>query len=159
GEEESDDLSKPTAPNRPDRPRAQLPIGAAVALVFAVAICAGLAAARFVVQKQANAARTAAAAAAKAAPPIALPPAVADTPLRQAREQFDGIMGGLLAGRYDADPELGPLARKLKGFGEWSVQSQKMTRGDAAEFRGTLTAGVRRARFAATVVRQPGGKW
>jgi hypothetical protein len=41
---------------------------------------------------------------------------VADPILREARERADAILGDLLAGRFDDDPDLWPVARKVKGY-------------------------------------------
>ena len=64
--------------------------------------------------------------------------AVADPALREAREQADEVLGRLLAGEFDKDPDLWPVARKLKGFRSCKIKSQKIKREGAAEFRGVL---------------------
>jgi hypothetical protein len=85
--------------------------------------------------------------------------AIADPVLRESREQADAILNSLLAGKFDQDPALLPVARKLKGFQSWTINSQKLVRADAAEFRGTLTSPTVRAGFDMTLVKQANGKW
>jgi hypothetical protein len=76
-----------------------------------------------------------------------------------AREQADATLGGLLAGKFDNDADLSPVARKLKGYQSASVKSQKIVRDGAAEFGGVLTGPASRARFDMTLVKQASGKW
>ena len=85
--------------------------------------------------------------------------AIADPVLRQAREQADSILDGLLAGKFDQDPDLAPVARKLKRFQSWAIKSQKVVREGAAEFQGVLTRPEGAARFNVTLVKQASGKW
>jgi hypothetical protein len=85
--------------------------------------------------------------------------AITDPVLRQAREQADSILGGLLAGKFDQDPDLWPVARKVKGFQSWAIKSQRVAREGAAEFRGVLTRPGDAARFDVTLVKQVSGKW
>ena len=175
GEAESDDLSKPTAPTRPARFPAFSSAGGlvAVAVVIGVAVIAyvvhviaqrqmAIAAVRAGVagaaaKAQQERMRAAAAGANQTDAPKGA--AIADPVLREAREQFDGIMGELLAGKFDADPDLWPVARKLKGFQAWSIQSQRIAWEKAAEFKGVLTGADARSHFAVTVVKQASGKW
>ena len=84
---------------------------------------------------------------------------IADPVLRESREQADAILDGLLAGKFDQDSNLSPVARKLKGYQSWSVTSQKMTRPDAAEFGGTLAGPAGQAAFDMLLVKQQSGKW
>ncbi len=85
--------------------------------------------------------------------------AIADPVLREAREQTDAIFDGLLGGKFDQDPDLAPVARKLKGYTSCSVTSQKMAREGAADFEGTLFSRTGRARFDVVMVKQVTGKW
>ena len=85
--------------------------------------------------------------------------AIADPELRQAREQADATLGGLLAGRLDADPNLSPVAQKLKGYQSYAIKSQEPVRAGAAEFGGLLTGPKGRARFRMVLVKQSGGGW
>jgi hypothetical protein len=85
--------------------------------------------------------------------------AIADPVLRQARAQADSILDGLLAGQFDQDPDLGPVAKKLKGFQSWAIKSQKVVREGAAEFQGVLTSPGGAAGFKVTLVKQASGKW
>ncbi len=83
---------------------------------------------------------------------------MADPVLREAREQADATLGGLLAGKYDNDPNLAPVARKVKGYQSCSIKSQQIVREGAADFRGTLTGPAGRARFDMTLVKQASGR-
>lgn len=85
--------------------------------------------------------------------------AITDPVLRDARAQADSTLDGLLAGQFDADADLGPVARKVKGYQSYSVTGQTIVRDGAAEFRGVLTGPPGRARFTLTLVTQPGGQW
>ena len=85
--------------------------------------------------------------------------AIADPVLRQAREQADAIFDGLLAGKFDGDPDLWPVAKKLKGYQTYSVKSQQIVREGTAEFGGVLSGPAGRARFVMTLVKQQGGAW
>ncbi len=84
---------------------------------------------------------------------------MADPVLREAREQADEILGSLLAGKFDNDPDLWPVARKVKGYRSCTIKSQKIVREGAADFRGVLDSPTGRARFEMTLVKQVGGKW
>jgi hypothetical protein len=85
--------------------------------------------------------------------------AVADPSLREARDQADAMLAGLLAGRFSDDPNLSPVARRVKGYQSYSIQSQEMVRDSAAEFRGLLHGPVGRTRFGMTLMKQTDGKW
>ena len=85
--------------------------------------------------------------------------AIADPVLREAREQADAILDGLLAGKFEQDQDLWPVARKLKGYQSWSIKSQKIVREGAADFQGVLRSPAGRARFDMTFVKQMSGKW
>lgn len=85
--------------------------------------------------------------------------AVADPELRHARERADATLGGLLAGKLDADPDLSPVAQKVKGYQSYAVKAQRVVREETAEFRGVLSGPSDRARFALTLVRQSDGRW
>lgn len=164
-ESDADDLSKPTAPSRPDRFPAGLSVGVVVAVLVAFCIITlvfwmrQMRAAQMARAAAAQAAARRAIAAATATPEAPKGEAIADPELRAVRAQFDAIMAGLLAGKFDADPDLSPVARKLKGYRQCRVQSQRLTTEKAAQFDGVLTGPAGRARFGATVVKQPGGAW
>jgi hypothetical protein len=85
--------------------------------------------------------------------------AVADPAIREARDQADAIFGGLLAGKFDNDPDLSPVARKVKGYQSYSIKSQKIVRAGAADFHGVLTGPAGRARFDMTLMKQVSGNW
>src|SRR4051812_29123055 len=61
----------------------------------------------------------------KAASPSAIPKkSVADNPLvKEALPDTEAILQDLLAGIYDDDPTLSPVARKVKGFQSWSFET------------------------------------
>ena len=85
--------------------------------------------------------------------------AITDPVLREARVQADTTLSGLLAGQFDKDPDLWPIASKLKTFQTYSIKSQKIVREGAANFQGLLRNGVGRAHFDITFVKQSNGKW
>ena len=85
--------------------------------------------------------------------------AIADPVLRQARVQADSLLDGLLAGKFDQDQDLWPVARKLKGFTSWAIKSQKIVREGTAEFQGVLTRPEGAAQFKVTLVKQASGEW
>jgi hypothetical protein len=85
--------------------------------------------------------------------------AIADPVLREGREQADAILNGLLAGRFDQDQDLSPVARKLNGYQFWSIKSQKIVREGAAQFQGVLSSPTGRARFDMLLVKQVSGRW
>jgi hypothetical protein len=84
---------------------------------------------------------------------------VGDSALREARDQADAVLGGLLAGKFDDDPDLWPVARKLKGYQSCAIKSQQLVREGAADFRGVLTGPAVRARFDMSLMKQANGKW
>jgi hypothetical protein len=85
--------------------------------------------------------------------------ALADPMMREARDQAEAILGDLLAGKFENDPDLVPLSKKLKGYQAWTIRSQEALRADAAAFHGELAAPGARARFTMTLVKQENGKW
>jgi hypothetical protein len=85
--------------------------------------------------------------------------AVIDPILREARAQADAILSGLLSGKFDNDPDLSPVARKVKGYQSYSIKSQKVVREGAADFRGVLTGLASQGRFDMGLVKQASGKW
>jgi hypothetical protein len=86
--------------------------------------------------------------------------AVADPVLREAREQADAILSGLLAGKFDNDPELSLVARKVKGFQSSSIKFQEIVREGTVNFRGLLISPAGgQAGFEMTLVKQTSGKW
>jgi hypothetical protein len=87
--------------------------------------------------------------------------AIADPGLREAREQADATLGGLLAGKFDKDTDSGlsAVAQKVKGYQSYAVKSQKAVREGAAEFEGVLSGPVGRARFGMLLVKQQSGRW
>ena len=102
------------------------------------------------------------------APALPAPAAAVDAPkgkdivdpvLRESREKADAILDGLLAGKFDQDADLSPVARKRKGYQSWSITSQKMARPDAATFGGELAGPAGRAAFDMLLVKQQTGHW
>jgi hypothetical protein len=85
--------------------------------------------------------------------------AIADPVLREARDRAEAILQGLLAGKYENDPDLFPLAKKIKGYQSWTIQSQEMLRVNAAQFLGVLSAPQGRADFNMTLRKQQDGTW
>jgi|SRR5438132_4440494 len=85
--------------------------------------------------------------------------AIADPVLREAREQADAVVLGLLQGQFDQDENLALVAEKLKGYTSWSVKSQVVARKGKAEFKGTLTGPAGKANFSMLLVKQADGPW
>jgi hypothetical protein len=86
----------------------------------------------------------------------------ADNPLvKDARPDMDSTLNDLLAGKYDNDDSYAPIARKVKGFKSWSIDSQQVVPDlpKAVRFGGTLKGPTSEATFAATMVLQNNGKW
>ena len=82
-----------------------------------------------------------------------------DAALREARKQADAILTDLLAGKLDNAPDLWPVARKLKGYDVYSIESQKIDSDRAAHFGGMLSRSAGRARFEMVLVKQQSGNW
>jgi len=82
-----------------------------------------------------------------------------DAALREARKQADAILTDLLAGKLDNAPDLWPVARKLKGYDVYSIESQKIDSDRAAHFAGMLSRSAGRARFEMVLVKQQSGNW
>jgi hypothetical protein len=85
--------------------------------------------------------------------------AIADPVLREARDQADEILAGLIAGKFDLDQELGLLPKKVKGYQSFSIKSQSLLREGAAEFTGVFRSPTARAVFRMDLVKQKSGKW
>jgi hypothetical protein len=102
-------------------------------------------------------------------PPISKPPLeepdapkadeIANPHLREARENADAILEGLLAGNFAEHPQLAPVARKVNGYRAHSIKCQQMLTSKRAEFCGVLTGAPEPARFSMTLVEQKDGKW
>jgi hypothetical protein len=84
---------------------------------------------------------------------------VADPALREARDQAEAILGDLLVGKFDNDPDLWPVARKVKGYQSCAIKSQQLVREGAVDFRGVLTGPTDRARFDMSLMKQANGEW
>jgi hypothetical protein len=84
---------------------------------------------------------------------------IADPLLRQARDQADVLLLGLLQGRFDQDENLTLVAEKLKGYTSWSIASQTMTGQRTAEFKGIVSNAAGKATFRMTLVKQSAGQW
>ena len=51
----------------------------------------------------------------------------ADTPIvKEARPDTEAILNDLIAGKYDNDGQFAPVARKVKGFQSWSIETQEI---------------------------------
>lgn len=85
--------------------------------------------------------------------------AIADPLLRQARDQADALLLGLLEGKFDEDENLALVAEKLKGYTSWSITSQTTTGQRTAEFKGTVNNAASKASFRMTLVKQSSGQW
>ncbi len=103
-----------------------------------------------------------------APPPKAVPLPVAqkkddaDNPLvKEARPETEAVLKELLAGKYDNDPNLFPIARKVKGFQSWSIETQQINPDlpKAINFSGTLKGPNGEATFTVLMVKQENGKW
>jgi hypothetical protein len=82
-----------------------------------------------------------------------------DAALREARKQADAILTDLLAGKLDNAPDLWSVARKLKGYDVYSIESQNIDSDRAAHFGGMLSRSAGRARFEMVLVKQQSGNW
>ncbi|HEV3083648.1 MAG TPA: hypothetical protein VGY66_27955 [Gemmataceae bacterium] len=85
--------------------------------------------------------------------------AIADPVLREARDEADEVLHGLLAGKFDQDENLAVVAEKVKGYTSWSVRSQKIVKAGMAEFQGMLSSPAAKATFTMLLVKQTGGPW
>jgi hypothetical protein len=85
--------------------------------------------------------------------------AIADPLLRQARDQADALLLGLLQGKFDEDDNLALVAEKLKGYTSWSITSQTRTGQRTAQFKGTISKAAGKATFQMTLVKQSSGQW
>ncbi|HEV3446487.1 MAG TPA: hypothetical protein VG099_17720 [Gemmataceae bacterium] len=85
--------------------------------------------------------------------------AIADPVLREARDEADEVLHGLLAGMFDQDENLAVVAEKVKGYTSWSVRSQKIVKAGMAEFHGILSSPAGKATFTMLLVKQTGGQW
>src|SRR5262249_45591160 len=88
--------------------------------------------------------------------------AVADPVLREARASADATLSGLLAGQFDDDDALRPVARKLNGFTSATITEQDASRKDGrevADFKGFVRGPGGSASFQMHLVKQVNGKW
>jgi hypothetical protein len=85
--------------------------------------------------------------------------AIADPALREARDQADSTLAGLLTGNFGNDPDLAPVAKKMKGYQAASIKAQEIVREGTAQFRGLLTGPAGQATFKMTLVKQRDGHW
>ena len=86
----------------------------------------------------------------------------ADNPLvKEARSDTEAVLDDLLAGKYDNDADFAPVARKVKGFHSWSIESQKIETGvpKSVNFSGNLKGPNGEAIFTVLMVKQQSGKW
>ena len=85
-----------------------------------------------------------------------------DDPLvKEARADTEVVLNDLLAGKYDEDPDFAPVARKVKGFQSWSIETQNLDPDSprAVNFGGTLKGPKGEATFLASMRKQQNGKW
>jgi hypothetical protein len=85
--------------------------------------------------------------------------AIPDPVLREARDQAEIVLLGLLSGEFDEDENLSLVAEKVKGYTSWSIKSQNIVRKGTAEFKGALSSPAGKAGFSMTLVKQPSGTW
>ena len=71
------------------------------------------------------------------------------------------FLNGLLAGKYDHDPQFARVAGRVKGFQAWSIEVEKARPDNpgAADFSGTLTGPQGKAAFTVFMRKQESGKW
>ena len=81
--------------------------------------------------------------------------------VKEARRDTEATLSDLCAGKYDNDPQFAPVARKVKGFRSWSIETQEIVPNlpKAVRFGGTLKGPNGEATFTATMVKQQNGKW
>jgi hypothetical protein len=81
--------------------------------------------------------------------------------VKEARPDTEATLNDLIVGKYDNDQNFYPIARKLKGFRSWSIDSQEVVPDlpKAVRFGGTLKGPTGEATFTATMVKQQNGKW
>jgi hypothetical protein len=85
--------------------------------------------------------------------------AVADPFLREARDEAEAVLLGLLLGKFDEDENLSLVAEKVKGYTSWSIKSQQIAGKGRAEFKGTLSGPAGQAGFRMMLVKQASGPW
>src|SRR5579872_1069913 len=84
-----------------------------------------------------------------------------DNPLvKEARPDTEAVLKDLLAGEYDDDPTLSPVARKIKGFQSWAFETEEINPDlpQAVNFGGILNGPKGEANFAVLMVKQQNGK-
>jgi hypothetical protein len=71
------------------------------------------------------------------------------------------VMGQLLSGKLDDDPDLAPAARKLKAYTTWAVTSAQRQAGDppAWRFGGWVEGSQGASGFSVRMVKQKNGTW
>jgi hypothetical protein len=85
-----------------------------------------------------------------------------ETPLvKEVRAETGTILDDLLIGKYDDDPSYAPIARKLKGWTSWTIQTAAQEEGSppTVKVAGTLAGPNREATFSALIVKQETGRW
>ena len=85
--------------------------------------------------------------------------AIRDPELREAHDATERILDGLLAGKFDRDNDLRPVAAQVQGFRSWSITAQTLTRPGEAEFTGHLSGPNGRASFSLGAIKQQDGHW
>jgi hypothetical protein len=71
------------------------------------------------------------------------------------------VMGRLLSGKLDDDPDLAPAARKLKAYSTWAVTSAQRQAGDPPtwKFGGWVEGPPGACGFSVLMVKQKNGAW
>jgi hypothetical protein len=99
--------------------------------------------------------------AAPAVPPQVKKNDVDNPTIKEARADTEAALNDLLAGEYDNDPNYAPIARKLKGFDSWVIDSQEVDPDNprAVNIGGTLQGPSGGATFTASMRKQQDGRW
>ena len=84
-----------------------------------------------------------------------------DPVVKEAKAGTEVVLADLLAGKYDDDPSFAPVARRVKGFRAWSIESQRIDPDSprTVSFGGTLSGPPGEATFIASMTRQQDGRW
>jgi hypothetical protein len=97
--------------------------------------------------------------------PVAARPAKPNHPdhllVKEARADTEAVLNDLLAGKYDHDTNFAPVARRVKGYTSWSIDSQEVDPDSpqAVTIDGTLSGPSGEATFSASMRKQQNGKW
>ena len=81
--------------------------------------------------------------------------------VKESRADTEAFLNDLLAGKYDADASFAPVARRVKGYTKWDIDSQEADPDNpgAVHIGGTLSGPAGQSRFRASMHRQQNGRW